>query len=165
MSEVEKDLCNPSALREAITEVFNTMVFMEINSSGPIEEDLGDQPCILGSVSFRGLFDGSLSISCSAACAKEITMNLLAFEDEDEMEPSDIPDAIGEVANMTMGTLKTMLYDRLGEITVSVPTVVSGCSMCNALRAGEVKLSATVAVADQYCVQLNLVHMYSGGKA
>ncbi len=40
MSEVEKDLCNPASLREAITEVFNTMVFMEISPSATTEENL-----------------------------------------------------------------------------------------------------------------------------
>lgn len=163
MNEVEKDLCNPSTLREAVSEVFNTMVFMEISPGATMEEELQEKPCVLSSISFMGLFDGSLSICCSMECAKEITMNLLAFEDEDEMQPSDIPDAIGEVANMTMGSLKTKLYDRLGEISVSVPTVVTGASMANQLRAGEVKLSATVCLADQYCLQVNLVYMYSGG--
>ena len=157
MSDAEKDLCNPSTLREAISEVFSTMVFMDI-TPGPIEEELDGPSCMMGTISFTGIFNGALSICCSTPCAKEITMNLLAFEDEDEMQESDIPDAVGEVSNMVMGTLKTKLYDQLGEIAVSVPTVVSGASMKNQLRAGEVKLSAAVGIADQYCMHVNLVY-------
>lgn len=162
MSEVEKDLCNPSTLRDAVAEVFSTMIFMEINA-GPIEEDLDGVSCIMGTISFTGIFNGSLSIYCSLPCAKEITMNLLAFEDEDEMEESDIPDAVGEVSNMVMGSLKTRLYDRLGEISVSVPTVVTGASMKNQLRAGEVKLSAAVGISEQYCMTVNLVYQAGEG--
>jgi len=156
---VGKEFSTPEALREAITEVFNTMIFMDVNPQAEMKEYLADDPCIMGSITFTGKFEGALTIRCSTSCAKAITMNLLAMEDEEEIQPFDIPDAIGEVGNMTMGMLKSRLYDQLGEISISVPTVVSGTSLTNELRAGEVKLSTTVGVGDQYCLEVNLIYM------
>jgi CheY-specific phosphatase CheX len=162
--DVDENLCTPSVLAEAITEIFNSMVFMEVGSVDGIDEDLLNEPCVMGMLSFTGAFDGSISICCSSKCAKEITMNLLAFEDEEEMESSDIPDAIGEVTNMTMGALKTRLYDQFGELAVSVPTVVRGAALLNELRAGEIKLGAKVGINDQYMIQVNFVYIKSGEK-
>ena len=165
MSEAEKILCNPTVLRDAIAEVFNSMVFMEVSPECELVEHMDtDEESIMGTITFTGVFEGALSIRCGMECAKEITMNLLAFEDEDEMEESDIPDAIGEVSNMTMGTIKSMLYEQVGEISVSVPTVVSGSTMVNRLRAGEVKLAATVAISGQYCIQADLLYLFTGEK-
>lgn len=158
------DIPNFSAatLREAISTVFSTMVFMNTDHLAELEENLAEESCIMGSISFIGLFEGSLTVRCSMACAKDITMNLLAFDDESEMEPSDIPDAIGEVANMTMGTVKTLLYDDVGELNVSSPSVFSGKMLNNELRAGQVKLSTTVGVDDTYCLEVHM--LYKNGK-
>ena len=162
MKDLEKDLCNPGTLRSSISEVFDSMIFMEVSPESDLCENLEEQYCIMGSISFTGIFEGSLSFRCSMECAKEITMNLLAFEDEEEMEESDIPDAIGEVANMTMGTIKSKLYEYMGEISVSAPTVITGAGLVNRLRAGEVKLSATLCVNGKYCIQTCLLYVYSG---
>lgn len=162
MEMIETPIFSPITLRDAVSKVFSTMVFMSTNPAASITENLSAETCIMGNIAFLGLFEGALTVRCSMACAKEITMNLLAFDDDSEMEPSDIPDAIGEVANMIMGTVKTLLYDQVGELTVSSPSVFSGMMLNNEMRAGQVRISASIGVDSTYCLEVNMI--YKNGK-
>jgi chemotaxis protein CheX len=155
----ETVVCGVSTLREAAKEVFSTMVFMNIEPIAQIEENFSQEGCIIGTVAFSGKLEGALTILCGQACAKAITMNLLALDSEDQISPSDIADAIGEVSNMVMGSVKSRIYEHAGELSVSVPAVFSGKMMTPELRAGQVKISTTVALDDTYCLEVHFVYM------
>ncbi len=74
------------------------------------------------------------------------------------MQDSDIPDAMGEVVNMTMGILKRLLYDKVGEISVSVPSVHRGASLQSQSLAGQTKLTTMVGISDRHCMAGSLVY-------
>lgn len=152
-------ICDVSTLREAISQVFTSMVFMAIDPIAPINETISKETCVCASVSFMGKFEGSLTVRGSIACAKAITINLLAFEEDDPIEQSDIADAMGEISNMIMGSIKSLAYDTVGELAVSAPTIFSGQEMVHHLRAGEACVSTTVGVDDQYCLEVHLVYI------
>ncbi len=155
----EKPICGISTLREAISQVFTSMVFMAIDPTASIDETIDHETSVFASVSFMGKYEGSLTVRGSIDCAKAITSNLLALEENDPIEQSDIADAMGEIANMIMGSVKSLDYGTVGELAVSAPTVFSGHEMIHHLRAGEACLSTTVAVDDIYCLEVHLVYL------
>ena len=146
-------------LRTALDQVFTSMIFMSVDPKAPIDESINDQASVMASVSFMGNFDGSLTLRCSLDCAKAIAVNLLAMEEDEPVEQTDIADAMGEVANMTLGSVKSATYSIVGELTASAPSVFSGTHMEHHLRAGEVRLSTTVGVDDLYCMEVHVVYM------
>ncbi|MBN2163959.1 MAG: chemotaxis protein CheX [Pontiellaceae bacterium] len=146
-------------LREAVNQVFTSMIFMSVDPTAPINEPVTQQTSVMASVSFMGNFEGSLTLRCSMACAKAVTANLLGFEEDEPIEQSDIADAMGEVSNMVLGSVKSATYDKVGELIASAPTVFSGDHMEHHLRAGEVRLSTTVGVDDTYCMEVHVVYI------
>lgn len=158
---INEGVCGLTMLREAVTEVFETMMFMDVEEA-PAPELIDHQSCILGSISFKGKFDGTLNMICTLPCATSITLNVLGLDDENEIDHSDIPDAIGEVANMTMGSIKAKLYQSVGDLSVSVPMVVSGEHLETELRKGDTLLETHVLVDGIFPLGLKLV--YRGGQ-
>lgn len=152
-------VCTPQTLRDAVSQVFTTMIFMAIDPTAPIDEEVQEEAGVIASVSFMGKFEGSIYLRCSLKCAKAITINLLGLDEEDEIEESDMADAMGEVANMTFGSMKSLAYEQVGELIASTPSVYTGKRMEQHLRAGETRLSTTVGVDDAYCLEIHMIYM------
>jgi len=47
------------------------------------------------------------------------------MEPTDEMSKEEISDAMGEVTNMIMGSIKSRIQDSIGNLEVSIPSAVS----------------------------------------
>jgi chemotaxis protein CheX len=110
---------------DAAREVFETMIFMNIEScEGEPESEEG--AALMGSITFRGTIEGCLTISLSEACARSIASNMLGIEDSASLSLCEVGDAVGEVSNMTMGSVKHRIQGAHADIQVSIPTVVSG---------------------------------------
>jgi len=80
-----------------------------------------------GVVSFIGLagsWTGTGSISCSPALACRICANMLMTEVSAVNE--EVLDAVAELTNMIIGSVKTDLEQHLGPLGLSIPTVVFG---------------------------------------
>ena len=59
---------------------------------------------------------------------------MLAMEGEDDISDAEIRDAIGEIANMVMGSIKAnLLKQNVGNLDVSIPCVVSGKELTSSL--------------------------------
>ncbi|MGJ5818816.1 chemotaxis protein CheX [Paludibaculum fermentans] len=113
-------------IRQATKDVFGTMLGIEledhpeylgVTAPGPSEG-------VLAIVGLAGAWAGSGSFSCSALMAQKISGQLLmqeyaAIDDE-------VLDAIGEVTNMVLGNVKTVLEEELGPMGLSIPTVIYG---------------------------------------
>jgi chemotaxis protein CheX len=113
-------------VRVATLEVFSTMLGVEIEA-GP--ERFEDSPPaiadgVLSLVGMAGVWTGAGSISCSALFARRICSLLLMTEADAVNE--EVLDAVGEVANMIIGNLKTAVEERVGPIGLSIPTVIYG---------------------------------------
>jgi CheY-specific phosphatase CheX len=110
---------------DAAREVFETMIFMDIETSSdasPIVEGA----TLLGSITFRGALDGCLTICLSETAARSVAGNMLGIDNEGEIDEVAVADAIGEVANMTMGSIKHRIQNVYPDIHVSIPTVIAG---------------------------------------
>ncbi len=158
----ELDINGSRILKESISEVLETMVFMDITSCTEDEMEK-NPPAVLSTIFFAGNYQGTLTMICSEECAKAITMNVWALDSEDDTEKSDIPDAMGEMANMTMGSAKSRLYEKMGELNVSVPSVVTGNRIAPQGREGELMETAFVKIDDTYPMQLTLTYLKKEG--
>lgn len=126
------ELCLNEALLDGAKEVFETMIFIDIEKSDDSNHAIeGDS--LLGSITFTGNLEGCLTICCGTDCAKTIAANMLGMEPDEQVSDEDVCDAIGEVTNMVMGSLKSRIQDNIGNIEVSIPTVVCGQEIENSL--------------------------------
>ncbi len=119
------DLIIDSITRSA-TEVFSTMLEASVRR-GPTRVDRSLPEANDGVVSFIGLagaWAGMGSLSCSPAMACRICSRMLMTESAAVNE--EVLDAVAELTNMIIGGVKTDLELRLGQLGLSIPTVVFG---------------------------------------
>lgn len=113
-------------IRSAASEVFTTMLGMEV-ATGPEREDPTGPDVADGVLAFIGLagpWAGAGAISCSASLACKLCEALLMSENPAVNE--EVLDAMGEVTNMIIGSFKTLAEERLGPLGLSIPTVIYG---------------------------------------
>ncbi len=79
---------------------------------------------VMGVVFFAGAWKGAVQVEFEAKLAHHITAHLMAVPLPRQVD-SDVRDAIGEVANMIAGNLKSTLPP---ETVMSMPAVVDGSS-------------------------------------
>lgn len=127
-----EQICMETALTESAKEVFETMIFMDITETSEQDVDT-DQMMLLGSITFKGSLEGCLSICCSGSCARVIAANMLGMDSNEQVTPEDTYDAIGEVANMILGSVKSRLMEKVGNLEISIPSVISGREIQNSL--------------------------------
>lgn len=120
-----EEICLTETLLDAAKEVFETMIFMNIEKASD-QASKADGPVVLGMITFKGGIEGCLSISLAEGCALGVTRSMLCLEADDDVPTEDLADAIGEVANMVMGSVKTRLQDTVPNIEISIPTVICG---------------------------------------
>ena len=112
-------------LLESAEEAFETMIFMSLEDASDLETEL-EEDTLTGSIMFKGALSGSMAIHCSMTCAKAIATNMLAMDLIEEVSGEVVFDAIGEVVNLVMGCIKTRMHDSVGDLSVSIPSVVHG---------------------------------------
>lgn len=109
----------------ATKEVFSTMVMMDVVDCLPLQEPVTKFKCsITGMVGLAGTYTGILSIHCPTPLALKITSNMLGMDVDEVGE--DVNDALGEIANMLGGYVKQILSKGGLDISLSIPTVISG---------------------------------------
>ena len=114
------------SLSQATAQVFSTMLGVEI-VRGDVGAEDGTQEANDGVVSFIGLagdWAGTGSLSCSPALACRICSAMLMCEATAVNE--EVLDAVAELTNMIVGSVKTDMETHLGPLGLSIPTVVFG---------------------------------------
>ena len=110
---------------ESTIEIFTGMVMMEVTVAGGPMAELGPlKQSITGMVGLAGTHKGVLAVHFPKQIALDVTSNFLGM-DVDEIN-EDVQDAIGEIANMLGGNLKTILSDKGRDIQLSLPSTISG---------------------------------------
>lgn len=150
-------ICLNDVLLAGAKEVFETMIFMDLEESSEPEQQIeGD--ALLGSITFKGSIEGCLAICCGVACAKTIAANMLGIDPDEQLSEEDVRDAIGEVTNMVMGSVKSRIQESIGNIDVSIPLVVSGRELGNSLGDGAKKVLVKVNIENEYIAELSLLY-------
>ncbi len=112
-------------LIESTIEIFTGMVMMEVTQTGEITDTMNPlKDSITGMVGLAGTHKGLLAVHLPNAVATAITGNFLGIEVDEINE--DVEDAIGEIANMLGGNLKSILSDKGKDIQLSLPSTISG---------------------------------------
>lgn len=110
---------------ESVKEIFSTMIMMDVEVS---KEQSGDlqvlKDSISGIIGLAGKHKGVLAIHLPNKVAMTITGNFLGM-DVDEVN-EDVEDAVGELANMLGGNVKTILSEKGKDIELSMPSTISG---------------------------------------
>ena len=139
-------------------EVFETMIFMDLDQCFDTDMETKDET-LLSSITFRGDLDGCLTICCNTDCAKSIGRNMLGMDPEENINDADVYDALGEVANMVMGSIKTKIQSNVGNISVSIPMVVSGKEIVTNMSNGSpTKTLVNVTIDSQYIAEFRLLY-------
>jgi chemotaxis protein CheX len=115
-----------SAIRHSVVEVFSTMLGGDIEP-GEISREHSAPETSEGIVSFIGIagrWSGTGSISCSSAVACRICSQMLMTEATSLNE--EVLDAVAELTNMIIGNVKSTMERHLGDLGLSIPTVVFG---------------------------------------
>jgi chemotaxis protein CheX len=117
------------AVRATIVEiakgVFSTMAMLDVVGKEPLAEPVKKfYGTMTGMVGFAGSYSGILAVHCPRDLSLHIASNMLGTEVA-EMN-NDVSDAMGEIANMIGGDVKHIFSPGGGDISLSIPTVISG---------------------------------------
>ncbi len=110
---------------EATSEIFTTMVMMEVEveESSQLEGNIL-KDSITGLIGLAGNYKGVVAIHLPQAIACEITSQFLGVEVDGIND--DVEDAVGEIANMLGGNIKSFLSESGKDIDLSLPSTISG---------------------------------------
>ena len=126
-------------ITEATEAVLQTMMGMEPQRGTPTLDSPGPGPIggVSAMVGIVGTWTGAGAVSCDEALACRLAgaMLMSQYDKVDE----DVLDAMGEIANMVIGNIKTNLEADLGHMQLGVPTVTYGKDF--ATRSTTVKMS------------------------
>lgn len=110
---------------DSAKEIFSSMIMMEISVD---ESDNNGssalQNSISGVIGLAGTHKGVLAIHLPNSVALAITGSFLGMEVTEVNE--DVEDAVGELANMLGGNVKTLLSSSGRDIELSLPSTISG---------------------------------------
>ena len=149
------------AMVDGAREVFETMAFMALEEIEDQESSCCEDVTLLGSITFKGSIEGCLGIRCGMECARLIAANMLGTDPSGEMSENDINDAVGEVANMVMGAIKSRVQDEVGNMEVSIPSVIQGREMKHSLGDTAQEVNATVSIEEEYPAKFSLLYRES----
>jgi len=114
------------SIRRAVAEVFATMLSVELGPGELVNDPALPEPPE-GVVSFIGLagpWVGTGTIMCTPALACRVCSQMLMTEAASVNE--EVLDAVGELTNMVIGSVKNDLEKELGPLGLSIPTVIFG---------------------------------------
>jgi chemotaxis protein CheX len=114
------------AIRTATCEVFTTMLGSDVVPGEAFPEKRATAPVdgVVSLIGLAGPWIGTGSLTCSPALACWLSGQLLMAEFSSVND--EVLDAVAELTNMIIGNVKTILEEELGQMALSIPTVVFG---------------------------------------
>jgi chemotaxis protein CheX len=114
------------SIRQSTMQVFSTMLDVEIGRGEAADENQMPQidEGVVSFIGMAGSWVGTGSVSCSPALACRICAQMLMCEAPAVNE--EVLDALAELTNIIVGSVKTDLEQHLGPLGLSIPTVVYG---------------------------------------
>lgn len=112
--------------RDAIKEVFQSMLSMDVNPEAPSPLAPDPEGQIIGSVGFIGDATGIICLYAGLGFARVITGKLLGIPDNEVDSGEMVSDAMGELSNMVVGYVKSRLCNSGLPCVLTIPSVVRG---------------------------------------
>jgi chemotaxis protein CheX len=113
-----------ASLVSATEEVFDTMLALPLQAKEPVTGPLEVPANVVATVAFAGHRRGLVVVYSSLAAARQITSSMLGIPVHEVN--GEVPDAMGEIANMVAGTFRNRLAAVEPSSDISVPTVTIG---------------------------------------
>lgn len=114
-----------NSISQATQEIFQTMLMMEASPGEALTERSNCfENSVTAIVGMAGLNKGMLAIHIPEPTALVITSSFLMMEVTEVDD--DVKDAIGELANMVAGSIKSDLTEQGQEFKLSIPSVICG---------------------------------------
>jgi len=113
-------------ITETVTELFASMLEMDIGPSDGITDSGLDGSRMVGAVHLAGDAMGVVSIHVSEAMAHLMTKAMLGLAADEQVEDDQIKDVIGEISNIVGGNLKTAYINADYQCVMSTPSMTSG---------------------------------------
>ena len=112
-------------IANATHEIFSSMIMLDVTAKEALRRtDPTFHHSISGIIGLAGSIKGNLAIHLPSTVATAVTTAFLGMEVEEVGE--DVCDAIGELANMLAGAIKTALDPSGSDIKLSMPSTVYG---------------------------------------
>jgi chemotaxis protein CheX len=138
---------------DSAQEVFQSMVNTSIEES-PSSGVPGDA-ALLASITFKGNIEGCLGIHCDPPCAQRIAGGMLCADGP--VADGEMVDALGEVANLLMGGVKTRVLEEVKELQISIPSVVQGRQLKSHMTEGTTRIGIPVKIGGDGMAELSLL--------
>ncbi len=113
-------------LESGVTEVFSTMLGMDVKVVQPEEIQSSAEPFVAASVGFVGDVSGMVYIYLRASLAKALAIRFLNLTEADADDDELTGDAIGELSNMIVGAAKSRLCDLGLACVLTIPSIMRG---------------------------------------
>ena len=80
----------------------------------------------------------------------------------DELSEDEVCDAVGEITNMVMGSVKSRIQIETGEVMVSIPTVVRGQKLASSMGDGASRVVVKVNAEDEHIIEFLFMYREAG---
>jgi len=120
------DLDLKDFVTKTLTDVFDTMLSMNLEQIDDGSERIDGENQIIGSVGFAGKVMGNVNIQIGGDFARLITAEMLGMKTDEIESEEEVYDVIGELCNMVGGDIKSRLCDSGFTCELSIPSVTGG---------------------------------------
>ncbi|MFP4087690.1 MAG: chemotaxis protein CheX [Desulfobacteraceae bacterium] len=111
---------------DSVSELFETMLSVEVEPGDPENLHNWDHPRIAGAVSFAGTIIGAVKVETTDDFARLMTAKMVGMEEAEIEGEDEIKDVILETCNIVAGSLKSSLNDSGLSCFISSPTLTMG---------------------------------------
>jgi len=125
MSKI-KSLDLKTAMDKAITDVFDTMLSMQISPLEELPPADPEENRLVGSVTFAGEVTGIITIGVSYSLCQLMACTMLGLEPGELEGDEEIKDLLGEISNIVGGNLKSAFTDEGMSCAISTPAITRG---------------------------------------
>lgn len=116
-------------LKTAVAEVFRKMLRTEACSVPINSGAMGAEAHIASAVGFIGDMTGVVYIYASSTFANKMTSTMLEMDASEVQGDEMVNDAMGELANMIVGSVKASLVERGMSCVLTIPSIVRGSNI------------------------------------
>jgi len=114
-----QDIC------DSTQEIFSSMIMLDVSPGEPFKRDANKlEHSISGIIGLAGTVKGMLAIHLPNEAALAVTTAFLGMDVEEIDE--DVCDAIGELANMLGGSIKSVIDPTGSDVQLSIPSAIHG---------------------------------------
>jgi chemotaxis protein CheX len=152
---LEKKVDFAQIVLESARENFETVIFMAIEEVAEPGQSI-DGASLMGTITFKQALEGCFSIACSKDCAHAIALNMLGMDPSEELSDEEVCDAMGEVTDMIMGSIRKNLREYIDDLIVSAPMVVSGKTLNHNTDEACKQVVVHLKIEDEYFAQLTM---------